>query len=107
MAGELRDIRDQMSSDFKAIMIGLSTQRDAMGGAVHSITRAIDELRVALDVMRQDMTTALDAQQSLLAGYMERTEARFDRIVAIVEEQEGWRSTVDERLDAIEKRLVG
>jgi hypothetical protein len=81
MEGELRAIREQMRSDFKTVMQAFAVQRDAL-------------------------TTALEKQEELLAGYMQRTDQRFERLIEIVREIQEWRSTVDDRLDALEKKTA-
>jgi len=88
MHSEIASIREQMRSDFSAVMLGLSTQRDA------------------LQTSMKEMEKALSEQERILSRFANSTDKRLVELMAVVERIEQWRATVDTRLDRIEKKLA-
>ncbi|MBM3269067.1 MAG: hypothetical protein FJZ01_15615 [Candidatus Sericytochromatia bacterium] len=78
MFDEYRTIREQMRSDFKAV-------------------------RTAFAVMKESLARTQEA----LETYMQRTEERLGKLIDLAEAQEEWRATVDQRLDALERKAAG
>lgn len=106
MDPEHESIREQMRADFKASMLGLTAQRNAMNKSNQALTEAVEGLRKALETFQEEMTTAFDAQADLLQGWMERTDTRLGTLLESDETHDARLDNLEARIDALEKRIA-
>ncbi len=100
MSHELKSIRDQMKSDFDATMQGLAVQRDATTSAITRLDSAIETLHSGL----ADLEEASNKTTDLVRDHIQNTTLRLDEMVDVWDRRT---SSLESRVDAIEKRLAG
>lgn len=109
MEHQIEQLKRQARADYNDIMLALSVQRDAFSASLaaqgEAIAAALAAMQRALDQTREDMNRAHDAQAEALTTFARKTEQRFQKLTRIVKSSDDRTTSLEHRVDAIEKRL--